>query len=704
MTVIHKIANALLVFVLASAFAAPANAEDRNPNILLIMADDLGYEDLGCQGHESIRTPVLDLDFSDKPWRAFWRQTETARKEKSKEFVKETGPMPHPQSNVFNSLSGGSKGWNTWNVQSVLSHVHLPEAFCISLGLKAYSNGRCLDEALIGRPGEDVEKIIPGPHAYDGSFTSLELAWNGIRVQVETAVEEDEWYCVVTPLNDSGSLRTPALVVMASVLWNRPGFARREGNTLMLENAQRTVTIKATGEQNNDEPIVSLTSPYLLIPLDEPIYISTDPARLNDAPVLIAKKKAAFLADRSGGKMQEIYNAMQACLSWNTIYDPFKNRIISPVSRIWSSRNGGWMLFCWDTYFAAWMAGVESKQLAYANAIAITDEATADGFVPNFAMATGFKSSDRSQPPVGSITVRALCDLFDETVLAERLFDPLLKWNRWWPEHRDKDGYLCWGSSPYEPVTGNQWETNGVNARFGGSLESGLDNSPMYDDVPFDPESHLLLMADVGLMSLYIADCHALADLAGRLGRGTEAEELKARADRYARKLRSMWCEETGLFLNRNLATGEYGRRLSPTHFYPLLAGVPTQEQAERMIKEHFFNPDEFWGDWILPSIARNDPAYPDQDYWRGRIWAPMNFLVYLGLKNYDLPEARKALVEKSEALLLKEWREHGHVHENYCGDTGEGCNVENSDAFYHWGGLLGMISYIENQQEGAQE
>ena len=97
-----------------------------------------------------------------------------------------------------------------------------------------------------------------------------------------------------------------------------------------------------------------------------------------------------------------------------------------------------------------------------------------------------------------------------------------------------------------------------------------------------------------------------------------------------------------------------------------------------------------------MPSIARNDPAYPDQDYWRGRIWAPMNFLAYLGIRNYDLPKARKAMVEKSEALLLKEWREHGHVHENYCGDTGEGCNSKKSDRFYHWGGLLGLISILD--------
>src|SRR3954465_15318013 len=48
-----KALGALLI-TSSAAFAA------EKPNIIIILADDMGYGDLGCYGHPTIRTPNLD--------------------------------------------------------------------------------------------------------------------------------------------------------------------------------------------------------------------------------------------------------------------------------------------------------------------------------------------------------------------------------------------------------------------------------------------------------------------------------------------------------------------------------------------------------------------------------------------------------------------------------------------------------------------
>lgn len=589
-----------------------------------------------------------------------------------------------------------ARGWNTWNTRSVLSHVLLPEGLALNLGIWERRGGIHLRETLIGRQGAQEERVRPFPRTDDGAYTELDLDWQDIRIRIQTAATGRDLAILVTPLAN-GQPTTPHLIAEAGLMWNHPGTVSRRGENLVARLPGRTVRVTATRRDAGNR-LMATASPYLALELAGPVGITAGRARTpGEIRALVAAARAA--QERRGiafGGLAGVHSAVKTCLAWNTIYDEHNGRVVSPVSRIWNCAHGSYRLFCWDNYFAAAMAAIDNPSLACANAVEITRERTEKGFVPNFAWGPWLKSRDRSQPPVGSRTVLDLYRRFGFRWLIQEVYPALLSWNRWWARHRDHKGLLCWGSDPYVPVTGNYSETQGVNDTLGAALESGLDNSPMYDGIPFNRRRHRMDLADVGLNGMYVMDCEALAEISRALGRRGEAEELAARAERYRRNLGSLWSEKAGIFLNRRTDTGRFETRLSPTNFYALLARAATPRQADRMMKEHFYNPREFWGEWIMPSIARNDPAFRDQEYWRGRIWAPMNWLVYLGLLNYDLPEARRDLAEKSKRLLLKEWTEHGHVHENYSAVTGEGCDARHSDRFYHWGGLLGLIALTE--------
>jgi glycogen debranching enzyme len=582
-------------------------------------------------------------------------------------------------------------GWNTWNTRSVLQHVLLPEGMAINLAFKQHNwlNEKYLKEALIGRSGNNAEIVTPDWHAWDGSFTELQIKWQQVDASIQTAhIDED----LVILISQKSQTTLPVkLIIELGMLWNYPGKLNKEDDVLIAELANKKVKVFCTANQSDFDPYIPTLTPFLSVHLEDEIGISTGKNRsLEEIKSVIHNQKTQLqqIADTKFGNQAEIFLAVQAGIAWNTIFEPKYKRVVSTVGRLWNAEYGGYCLFGWDNFFLAFMCGLDKRELAFANLIEHITSLTKEGFIPNDDRGNGSKSFDRSQPPVGSIMAWEIYKMHSEKWVLEMVFDGLLSWNRWWMKARMNKGLLSYGSH----LTQNPFKEPNVHSIITAKYESGMDDSPMYSDVPFNKEKNVMELQDVGLNSLYIADCKTLAKIAEEIGRNAEASELRIRAEEFSEKMQKLWNNEAGCFLNFRTDLNEFSPEISPTMFYPLLAGIANEQQTERIMKL-FHDPQKLGGDWILPSITRDHPDFPKQRYWKGAIWPPLNFLSWLSFKEAGLSKEADELAEKSQNLFMKEWYRKGFVCENYSALSGTGDdNKLSSDSFHSWGSLMGIM------------
>ena len=518
----------------------------------------------------------------------------------------------------------------------------------------------------------------------EGEFY-IELKYKDFIFSIEFAGEQDKFSIQVDCI--SGQSDDISFFISPAILYGASGEISVK-NDIEINTTNANYKIKTIGERisipiNTEYMGISYESDKKLV-----ILCNTDE---------IIKQKET--KPSSGGYLQDSVEAIKKVLAWNTIYDHTKNRLITPVSRAWCTRNGSgfgsYVLFDWDTFFAGVMSGTFSRDIAYMQVESIMQEVMPNGIIPNFGSERG-GSPDRSQPPVGSYCILKLYRQFGDISLIKKHYEALLKWNLWWAPNRDgnKDGLLEWGSNPIENGVERGYFDNGAT-HLCAMYESGLDNSPMYDNAEFDVHTNTLRLNDVGLNALYALDCQSLAIMAGILGKTDDKLKLEAEYQKIKNLMNeTMYDKDIGMYCN-TFWDGKKDYTFSPTNFYPILAQIPNEEQLEKIIKNNLMNEDKFWGKYIIPSISKDNPAYFDQDYWRGRIWGPMNYLVYEGLRRAKRPES-KEFAKKSFDLFLLEWQKEGHIHENYNSITGEGCDRENADPFYTWGALLAYLPICE--------
>jgi hypothetical protein len=409
----------------------------------------------------------------------------------------------------------------------------------------------------------------------------------------------------------------------------------------------------------------------------------------------ILKEKSTAYAGRRptvSGLFAGAPEAIGNSMFWNTLYAPSLDLAFPSISRAWAHDWGGWTVGEWDCFFGALLTSLEDEAQTSAGIRAILSAQTETGLVPNMNSGNGI-TPDRSEPPVGAYVVWKVFERRQDRNLLEWAYPRLKRYHEWWLSDRgdgqpwrdgNRDGLLEWGSD-----RGATPSTAGRGNLQAAKWESGMDDSPMYDEAAYDPHTYTLNLDDVGLNSLYTLDAECLAKIAAILGKDEDSRKFAAEYEHTKQLVREkLWNEKDGIYENR-FWNGSFSSRLSTTNFYPLFAGIATPQQAERMIREHLLNPQEFWGKYVAPTIARNDAAFPDQFYWRGAIWGPTNYMLYEGINRYRFDQVALEYAQKNYDLFMDDWRLNQHDNEQYnsWGGTGGG------DTHYTWGALLCLVS-----------
>src|SRR5262245_27680749 len=143
----------LLVPLATLALVGAAQAAEKKPNVILFLADDLGYGDLACYGHERIQTPNLDA-FAKQGVRLTQCYSASAVCSPSRSALL-TGRTPH-RNGVYTWIAAGSE------VHLRTSEIALPKllkeaGYATCHSGKWHLNGRFNDPA----------QPQPNDHGYD---------------------------------------------------------------------------------------------------------------------------------------------------------------------------------------------------------------------------------------------------------------------------------------------------------------------------------------------------------------------------------------------------------------------------------------------------------------------------------------------------------------------------------------------------------
>ena len=272
-------------------------------------------------------------------------------------------------------------------------------------------------------------------------------------------------------------------------------------------------------------------------------------------------------------------------------------------------------------------------------------------------------TSGITQPPVLATAVRHLLDTARDRAAAEArvaaIYPRLLRSHRWWHRARDPShsGLVCvlhpwetgmdnspaWDAAlarvPTDTTTKVQRrDTTHVDAAMRPRAEEYqrfIHLVDLFRDADWQPERMLasspFRVADIAANAILLRAERDLLRLAQRFGRAaSDAEEIAGRIARMQAAIERLWSARHGMYLSLDQISGAPIGIATSAGLLPLYAGAVGADRAQAMAATL-----QDWADnvrWLVPSTARSEPSFDPLRYWRGPVWAVVNWMIADGL------------------------------------------------------------------------
>jgi len=326
------------------------------------------------------------------------------------------------------------------------------------------------------------------------------------------------------------------------------------------------------------------------------------------------------------------------------------NNLIQPQGRIvyeamMPSKVNYVGLWLWDSAMHALAFRHVDPELARNQIRAMLEFQLPDGMLPDAIYDEGVISeidhpipAEVTKPPILAWAALKLHETAPDLDFLEEIYVPLVRWNAWWFSMNDDD-------------------VDGL-AQYNHPYSSGLDDNPLWDyGMPVEsPDLNTYLCIQMG----------SLAMIAEILGMDSEANMWRRRSTSIVqRMIQDFWDNEKGVF--QAMYNDEPIPVLTPFNLYPLWTGQLPKELNQRLI-QHLTDPSEFWGEYLIPSVARNDQHYEPSKMWRGSIWVNINYFFIEALRQIGEDDLADEITQKTLDLIMR----HPGIYEYYHADNGD--------------------------------